>query len=143
MLGAAMARGDGRRGLHSVRTSATRGIDGDVALRDAVRSGSVAGPRIHGVGPQIAPLGGQALPVAQGVAQAITDQDFLAVSSPPEGRRAVLEKLAVGADAIKVVADDWPRVIGDDTLKAIVDEAHRVGVRVAAHATTTLGSRRR
>ena len=139
LLGAAMAREMLHAGFTTVRNVGHSGIDGDVALRDAVRSGWVPGPRITASGRKIAPLGGQALPIAHGVAQAIIDQDFLAVSSPPEGRRAVLENLRVGADAIKVVADDWPRVLGDDTLKAIVDEAHRVGVRVAAHATTTLG----
>jgi imidazolonepropionase-like amidohydrolase len=38
-----------------------------------------------------------------------------------------------------VVVDDWPRVLDDDTLKAIVAEAHRSARRVAAHATTRLG----
>jgi imidazolonepropionase-like amidohydrolase len=40
---------------------------------------------------------------------------------------------------IKVVADDPSRMIDEDTMKAIVDEAHRGNVRVAVHATTKLG----
>jgi imidazolonepropionase-like amidohydrolase len=139
LLGAAMAREMIDAGFTTVRNVGHSGIDGDVALRDAIRSGWLPGPRITASGRKIAPLGGQALQVQHGVGQAIIDQDFLGVSSPPEGRRAVLENLRVGADAIKIVADDWPRVIGEDTLKAIVDEAHRVGARVAAHATTKLG----
>ena len=51
----------------------------------------------------------------------------------------MLENLRVGADVIKVVADDGGRIIDEDTMKAIVDEAHRLNMRVAVHATTKLG----
>jgi imidazolonepropionase-like amidohydrolase len=111
------------------------GIDGDSHSATRFRKG---GPAAHRrVGPQIAPCGGR--PAGQTASAALVDQEFLAVVRPADGRRAVLENLRVGADTIKVVADDWPRVIDEDTLKAVVDEAHRVGVRVAAHATTALG----
>ena len=139
LLGAAMAREMVEAGFTTVRNVGHSGIDGDISLRDAIRSGWVTGPRIAASGRKIAPYGGQALPVQSGVVQTLVDQEFLAVVSPADGRRAVLENLRAGADTIKVVADDWPRVIDEDTLKAVVDEAHRVGVRVATHATTTLG----
>jgi imidazolonepropionase-like amidohydrolase len=138
LTGAAMARLMVEAGFTTVRNVGHSGVDGDVALRDAIAGGLLPGPRILATGRKITPVGGQALPV-QGVAQAIIDVDFLPVANPDEGRRAVLENLRIGADAIKVVVDDWPRVIADDTLKAVVAEAHRVGVRVAAHATTKLG----
>jgi imidazolonepropionase-like amidohydrolase len=125
-------------GFTTVRNVGHSAIDGDISLRDAIRSGWVPGPRIAASGRKIAPYGGQALRVQAGVVQALVDQEFLAVSSPAEGRRAVLENLRAGADS-KVVVDDWPRVIDEDTLNAIADEAHRVAVRVAAHATTKLG----
>jgi imidazolonepropionase-like amidohydrolase len=139
LLGAAMARETLGAGFTTVRNVGHSGIDGDVSLRDAIRSGWVPGPRIVAAARKIAPHGGQGMPIQSGVAQALIDQEFLPVGTPDEGRRAVLENLRVGADVIKVVADDWPRVIGEDTLRAIVDEAHRVSVRVAAHATTKLG----
>jgi len=122
-----------------VRNVGHSGVDGDVALRDAVASNWTPGPRIVAAARKIAPYGGQALPVQDAIARTLIDQDFLTASSPDEGRRAVLEDLRVGANVIKVVADDWPRVMGDATLKAIVEEAHRVSIRVAAHATTALG----
>jgi imidazolonepropionase-like amidohydrolase len=139
LLGAAMAREMLDAGFTTVRNVGHSGVDGDVALRDAIRSHWIAGPRIVAAARKIAPYGGQALPVQSAVAATFIDQDFLTASSPEEGRRAVLENLRVGADVIKVVVDDWPRIIGDDTLKAIVEEAHRVSVRVAAHATTRVG----
>jgi imidazolonepropionase-like amidohydrolase len=139
LLGAAMARELLEGGFTSVRNVGHSGIDGDVSLRDAIRSGWITGPRIAATGRKIAPHGGQAVRVQTGLADAIVDQEFLTASNPDEGRRAVLENLRIGTDAIKVVADDWPRVIGDDTLKAIADEAHRVSIRVAAHATTKPG----
>ena len=139
LLGAAMAREMVDAGFTTVRNVGHSAIDGDMSLRDAIRAGWVPGPRIVASGRKIAPYGGQALRVQSGVSQALVDQEFLAVSSPADGRRAVLENLRAGVDVIKVVADDWPRVMDEDTLKAIVDEAHRVGVRVAAHATTKLG----
>jgi imidazolonepropionase-like amidohydrolase len=139
LLGAAMAREMLDAGFTSVRNVGHSGVDGDVALRDAIRSNWMTGPRIVAAARKIAPPGGQALPVQNAVARTLIDEDFLTAGNPEEGRRAVLENLRVGADVIKVVADDWPRVISDDTLKAIVEEAHRVSVRVAAHATTKVG----
>jgi imidazolonepropionase-like amidohydrolase len=139
LLGAAMARELLDAGFTTVRNVGHSGVDGDVALRDAIRSNWIPGPRIAAAARKIAPLGGQALPVQDAIARTLIDLDFLTASSPEEGRRAVLEDLRVGADVIKVVADDWPRVIDEDTLEAIVKEAHRVSVRVAAHATTRVG----
>jgi imidazolonepropionase-like amidohydrolase len=139
LQGAAMAREMLDAGFTTVRNVGHSGVEGDVALRDAIRSNWIAGPRIVAAARKIAPIGGQALPVQSAVAGALVEQDFLIASNPEEGRRAVLEDLRVGADVIKVVADDWPRVMADDTLRAIVEEAHRVSVRVAAHATTRVG----
>ena len=138
LTGASMARQMVEAGFTTVRNVGHSGPDGDVALRDAIANGLVPGPRIVAAARKLSPIGGQALPV-QGIAQSIVDVDFLPIGSPEEGRRAVLQNLRAGADVIKVVVDDWPRVIADDALKAAVDEAHRVGVRVAAHATTRVG----
>ncbi|MBZ5552116.1 MAG: amidohydrolase family protein [Acidobacteriia bacterium] len=141
LLGAAMAREELEGGFTTVRVVGHSGIDGDVSLRDAIRNGWVPGPRIVASARKITPYGGQAqvMPFQSGVAQAIVDQEYLPVSNPEEGRRAVLENLRVGADLIKVVVDEGARVLNDETMKAIVTEAHRVGVRVAAHATSPSG----
>jgi imidazolonepropionase-like amidohydrolase len=139
LRGAAMAREILDAGFTTVRNVGHSGIDGDVALRDAIRSGWLPGPRVAAAARKIAPHGGQALPVQSSVIQTLIDQEFLTAVTPADGRRGVLENLRVGADVIKVVADDGSRIIDADTMKAIVDEAHRGGVRVAVHATTLPG----
>jgi imidazolonepropionase-like amidohydrolase len=46
-----------------------------------------------------------------------------------------------GADLIKVIVNTGPRVVSVDELTVIVEEAHRVGKRVAAHATNDQATR--
>jgi imidazolonepropionase-like amidohydrolase len=139
LLGAAMAREILEGGFTTVRNVGHSGVDGDISLRDAIRSGWLPGPRIVAAARKIAPYGGQALPVQTSVVQALIDVDFLTASTPAEGRRAVLENVRLGADVIKVVADDNGRVIDEETMKAIADEAHRANRRVAVHAESKLG----
>jgi imidazolonepropionase-like amidohydrolase len=56
------------------------------------------------------------------------------VTTPDEARHATEQALYDGADVIKVIVNTGPRVVSLDEMRAIVDEAHRVGKRVAAHA---------
>ena len=139
LLGVAMAREMVEGGFTTVRNVGHSGIDGDVSLRDAIRNGWLPGPRVVAAARKIAPYGGQALPVQPSVMQTLVDLEFLTASNPAEGRRGVLENLRVGADVIKVVADVETRIIDEETMKAIADEAHRVNVRVAVHAMSQLG----
>ena len=73
------------------------------------------------------------------IAKKIVDLEFFPVGSPDEARRAVRENLLYGVDFIKVVADDEPRFVTAEEMKAIVEEAHRSKVKVAVHATTGTG----
>jgi imidazolonepropionase-like amidohydrolase len=139
LLGAQMAKEDLKSGFTIVRNVGHSGVDGDVALRDAINNRWVPGPRILASARKIAPHGGQAIPVQDGVLDSILKVDFLTASNPEEGRRAVLDDLRAGADLIKVVADEGRRILNLDTMRAIVEEAHKVDVKVAAHATSSLG----
>jgi imidazolonepropionase-like amidohydrolase len=139
LLGAAMARNMLDGGFTTVRNVGHSGIDGDVSLRDAIGNGWLPGPRIVAAARKIAPYGGQVLPVQSALLQSLVDLEFLTASTPAEGRRAVLENLRVGADVIKVVADDGARVIDEETMRAIAEEAHRANLRVAVHATSKVG----
>jgi len=135
LLGARMGRETVEGGVTTVRSVGHSGPDGDVALRDAVEAGWVSGPRILACARKISPPGGQAVRTRSPIARLAVEQDYIGVSTPEEARRAVRENLAVGADLIKVVVDAGPRTLSLDDLKAIVEEAHRAKVRVAAHAT--------
>lgn len=139
LLGAAHARELLDAGFTTVRNVGHSGIDGDVALRNAIDRGLIPGPRIVAAARKLTPPGGQAIPVQWALVNDFVGQEFLAVNGPLEARRAVRENILRDANMIKVVADAGGRVLAEDELKAIVEEAHRSNVKVAVHATTKLG----
>lgn len=136
LLGASNARQLLEAGFTTVRNVGHSGPDGDAALRDAIAAGWVEGPRVLAATRKITPPGGQAVVLKVEGSEALLHHEFLPVSGVEEARRAVREGLLAGADVIKVVVNDKKRVLDAAELKAIVDEAHRVNVRVAAHATS-------
>ena len=110
----------------------------DVALRDAVNQGLAEGPRMQVSTRAIAAVG-QYNPF--GVSPDLTNFPTGAqmVSGVEEARRAVREQIGHGADLIKVYADwDHPTLTVDE-IHVIVEEAHKQGLKVAAHATTVEG----
>src|SRR5205823_8150351 len=68
------------------------------------------------------------------LADAILRQEFLSVTGGDSARQAVFENLLYNVDVIKVAIDDNFTAAG---IAAIVDEAHRQHLKVAAHAATT------
>ena len=133
LLGAKMGLEDLEAGITTVRDLGNSGFGGDVALRDAINAGWVVGPRIRAATRALSAAGGQFGPV-QPETQKIIEQEYAVVSNPDEARRAVRQAFYDGADVIKVIVNTGPRVVSLDEMKAIVEEAHRVGRTVAAHA---------
>jgi imidazolonepropionase-like amidohydrolase len=112
----------------------------DVALREAIEQGLVQGPRMQVATRGIAAVG-QYEPF--GVSPDLPDfpTGVQMVSGVEDARRAVREQIGHGADLIKVYADwDHPTLTVDE-LRVIVEEAHKPGPKVAAHATTPEGIR--
>jgi imidazolonepropionase-like amidohydrolase len=138
-VGAQNAREVLEAGITSVRNVGHSGYDGDAALRDAIEAGRVPGPRLQAATRKLTPPGGQAFTLRPELSREIVDLEFLPLSGPEQARRAVREALVAGADVIKVVMDVDARVLAADETKAIVEEAHRSGRKVAAHATSELG----
>jgi imidazolonepropionase-like amidohydrolase len=111
--------------LRTLRLGVTSVIDKGVAagndreLREAVRKGRLAGPRLFVAGPGLQP----------------TDRSV-------EGVRAEVRRVVtLGVDLIKIWADecsdrrlDCPQVYSTEALGAAIDEAHRLGKPVAVHA---------
>jgi imidazolonepropionase-like amidohydrolase len=91
------------------------------------------GPRIRAATRAISAAGGQ-FGTVQPETQKIIEQEYAVVSTVDEARRAVRQAFYDGADLIKVIVNTGPRVVSLDEMKAIVEEAHRVGRTVAAHA---------
>jgi imidazolonepropionase-like amidohydrolase len=115
--------------------------DEAIALREAVRLGIIEGPRILSCGRIIS---------ATAPGGAIFTTMYREADGVDDMRRAVREQLRRGADFVKLMATGARSVLAEDPepaqmtaaeLEAIVDEAHRMGVRVAAHVEGLAGAR--
>src|SRR5260370_10238239 len=135
LLGAQMAREDLESGITTVRNLGHSGIDGDVALRDAINAGRVPGPRILASGRKLAQQGknGYVQNLNPALANAILQQEFLGFNGADSARQAVKEDLFYDVDVIKFTVENDTSVT---EMKAIVEEAHRQNVKVAVHAAT-------
>jgi imidazolonepropionase-like amidohydrolase len=118
------------RGVTLVRDLGAPGAEAVLAGR-AVEEGALAGPRVVAAGPAVTMTGGH-IPYLGRVTDGVDAM-----------RAAVRANLALGARCIKVVATGGVLTPGVDPRKpaytqaeldALVDEAHRLGLTVAAHA---------
>ncbi len=114
----------------------------DVAVRDAVNRGLIPGPRIHASGPSLGSTGGHADVNGWSPTIAIPGTGAI-VDGVDAIRHQVRLNVKYGADQIKFVATGGILSVGDavnapqygdDEMKALVDEAHRLGRKVMAHA---------
>lgn len=131
-------------GFTTVRDVGTYRALVDLALRDAINRGDVVGPRMFAVGAYITISGGAG--ALTGFAPDITlpwDLRFGQADSPYEVRKRVRELANLGVDWIKVLATGAVLTHGSnpgaeeftpEELNAAVDEAHKFGLKVAAHA---------
>jgi imidazolonepropionase-like amidohydrolase len=133
LLGAAMGREMLEAGFTAVRDVGNSGLNGDVALRDAIRSGWVTGPRMVCSTRALAAAGGQFGGLSAD-AQKMIEQEYVTISGVEEARKAVRQAFYDGADLIKVIVNTGPRIVSLEEMKVIVEEAHRVHKKVAAHA---------
>jgi imidazolonepropionase-like amidohydrolase len=140
LLGVKMGMEDLEAGITCVRDLGNSGVNGDVALRDAIRSGWVVGPRVVASTRALAAAGGQFGGMSADV-QKIVEQEYAVVSGVEEARRAVRQAFYDGADLIKVIVNTGSRVLSLEEMKVIVEEAHRVNRKVAAHAIGDLATR--
>jgi imidazolonepropionase-like amidohydrolase len=143
--------------MHALRTlkagfTTVRDLGGEpeaiYALRDAVNRGYVPGPRILAAGSALAATGGHG--DIDGVkAELLTLWTPETICDGPyECRRATRYAIKYGADWIKITATGGvlsdtatgtDQQMTDDELQEIMDTAHSLGVRVAAHAHGTNG----
>jgi imidazolonepropionase-like amidohydrolase len=133
LLGAKMGREDLEAGITTVRDVGNSGLNGDVALRRAISHRWVIGPRIVASTRALAAAGGQ-FGKLQHDAQPLVEQEYVEIATVDDARRAVQRAFYDGADCIKVIVNTGPRVVSLEEMKAIVEEAHRVHKKVAAHA---------
>jgi len=134
-------------GFTSIRDVETEGaMYADVALRDAINNGVIPGPRMQAATRSLGITGGYSpyffspeTPMIYGAQ----------IADGVEGvRLAVREQIKYGADLIKIYIDHrrGRSMVGDsltgfptfslEETKAMVEEAAKVGIKVAAHAYT-------
>jgi imidazolonepropionase-like amidohydrolase len=108
-------------------------VNGDAALRRAIEKGWVQGPRMVTSTRALAAQGGQFGRLTP-AAQNLIEEEYVTIRGPESARQAVRQALYDGATCIKVIVNGSPANVTLDEMKAIVDEAHISGVKVAAHA---------
>ena len=135
--GAARARTFLDAGITTVRDLGNSGRFGDVALKTAINDGSVVGPRMLVSGPGLSPIGGQ-FPGLVPEHIKIAEDEYRIVRSPEDAAEAVRENVTLGADVIKIYSNNTPNrgSLSVEEIQAIVASARRLGVKVAAHATS-------
>lgn len=137
------------RGFTAMRDLETEGsMYTDVDVKKAINNGVIPGPRLQVSTRAMSVTGGYG---PSGYSPEVTfPMGVQIVDGVEGGRKAVREQIAHGADWIKVYADRSYFVDKDgrlsslptftlDEMKAIVDEAHRLRHKVAAHAMARPG----
>jgi len=144
ILGARNARIALEHGFTTIRDLETEGaMYADVDVKKAIANGEVPGPRMQVATRAMTPTGMYPLLGYSWELQVPTGVQY--VDGADGARKAVREQVMYGADWIKYYSDRRYHFESDGVLhsmvnftdeeaKAIVDEAHRLGKKVAAHA---------
>jgi imidazolonepropionase-like amidohydrolase len=140
------------QGFTTIRDVETEGAGyADVGVKQAIERGYVAGPRMFVCTRAISSTGGYSL---DGYAPDVdVPHGAQLIDGPIEARKAAREQLSNGADWIKVYMNhrSWVDAKGNlaaqptltlAELKAVVDEAHGWGRKVACHAYNGIGLHR-
>jgi imidazolonepropionase-like amidohydrolase len=141
------------QGFTTLRDMGTEGAGyGDVGIKHAINSGYIPGPRLWVSTLAISTTGGYGI---EGYAPEVDDRMPKGVAlgdGPVELRRIARDQIAKGADLLKVYMTHRSWVVNGklvsqptltvEELKAIVDEAHGWGKKVACHAYGGIGLHR-
>jgi imidazolonepropionase-like amidohydrolase len=143
ITGVKNARTTLQAGFTTVRNVGASGYS-DVALRDGIKEGDVEGPHMLVSGPMLGITGGHC--DNNLLAPEFAFREAGVADGPWAARSKVREVIKYGADLVKICASGGVLSKGDqpgteqytlEEMKAIVEEAHRLGRKVAAHAHGT------
>lgn len=148
--GAVNARATIEAGFTSVRDLGTYRAFVDVALRDAIERGTIPGPRMQPAGAYVTISGGAgALTGFAPDVELPLELRFGVANGPDKVRERAREIVRGGAGVIKVLATGAILTLGSqpgapeftvEELSAAVDEAKKAGLKVAAHAHSSVGA---
>ncbi len=141
-----------RAGFTTVRDMG--GDDGvNISLRNAVNRGQVVGPRIFTAGSAISATGGH-MDDADGLSREMMEkigQPINIANGPDQCRQAVREQFKRGADVIKIAStggvldlskDGSGPQYSEEEIRAVVETARDLGLKVACHAHGAEGIKR-
>ncbi|WP_426172042.1 amidohydrolase family protein [Pseudoduganella sp. R-32] len=144
-----------KAGFTTVRDlGANEGLN--IAMKRAINTGAIVGPRMFTAGKAIATTGGHADP-SNGQSRELRHlhgtpgPDEGVINSPDEARQAVRARYQEGADVIKITAtggvlsqasSGMNSQFDDSELKALIAAARDYGFKVAAHAHGADGMKR-
>ena len=140
------------QGFTTLRDVETEGAGyGDVGIKQAIEGGYIPGPRLFVSTLAISATGGY--PLEDYAPELEMPKGVQIIDGPVEARKAAREQLSHGADWIKVYMThrSWVGKNGElvsqptltvEELKAIVDETHGWGKKVACHAYSGIGLHR-
>ena len=140
------------QGFTTLRDLETEGAGyGDVEIKQAIEEGTIPGPRLFCATRAISSTGGYNL--EDYAPELDMPKGAQLVDGPVEARKAARQQLEHGADWIKVYmthrswVDKEGKLVSQPTLtveelRAIVDEAHGWGKKVACHAYNGIGLQR-
>jgi len=115
-----------------------------VALKRAINAGVIPGPRLWVAGTPLSPTGGHG-DALNGLDPELDHPHWSdnLIDSPEAARKAVRALKRDGADLIKIMPsggvasigdDPTLQLMADDEIKAVIETAHALGMKVAAHA---------
>ncbi|GGB16959.1 Xaa-Pro dipeptidase [Sphingomonas metalli] len=146
-VGVANARSMLRAGFTTVRNVGSSDYN-DVGLKQAVEAGYIPGPRIVPAGYALGSTGGHC-DGSEGLPPRFETLPNPSVADGPDGYRKLVRTMKkYGAEVIKICATggvlskrDAPgaQQMSFEEMKAVADEAHMLGMKVAAHAHGTAG----
>jgi imidazolonepropionase-like amidohydrolase len=120
----------------------------DIGLQQAIDAGKVVGPRIVGAAYAFGATGGHC--DSTFFPPSMEERNHFNADNPDEARRAVRELRKYGAQVIKICAtggvfshntEPGQQQMTYEEMKAVADEAHMWGLKVAAHAHGAAGIR--
>lgn len=140
VIGVANAKKTLDAGFTTVRNVGSADFE-DVGLKQAIEGGYITGPRIIPAGWAIGATGGHC--DGGGLPPSMDRKEPSVIDSPEQARAKVRWLHKYGARVIKICATGGVFSLGDsvgaqqltiEEMKAIADEAHMLGLKVAAHA---------
>jgi imidazolonepropionase-like amidohydrolase len=132
-------------GFTTVRNVGSEGWN-DVGLRQAIDAGKLRGPRVVSAGYAIGATGGHC--DSTYFPPSMAQESPYNADSPEEGRKRVRQVRKYGAQVIKICAtggvfsrntEPGQQQLSEAEMRAIAEEAHQWGLKVAAHAHGAAG----